>query len=142
MPIVLDGEVVTDKEAQSLRRMVAHDCKEFAGQFFDMDRSEKFRASWDAIGKTVRKSPQDCFVDHAWKHFIVHVRAWYAEKLKNPGIPEKEKDKLHKAMLLEAILGADQNAESPVQLAPNTQQFIGDKHENTHIADTYGKSVH
>lgn len=138
MPLNIEGELVSDEEVIDILRMIDHDCKQFAGAFFEEDRSKKFRKTWNEVGKLSRRSPQDCFVDHAWKHFVVHVRAWYANRLSNPVIPEKEAERLHKALIIEYQRGQAKNAKDVLQLAPGTQQFVGDRKENQHISNEYG----
>lgn len=138
MPLLVDGELLQDEEIIDILKMIDHDCKEFAGAFFEEDRSKKFRRTWNTVGKLSKRSAQDCFVDHAWKHFVVHVRAWYADKLASPNVSEKEKEKLHKALIIEYQRGQSKEAKDVIQMAPNTQQFIGDKTENKHISETYG----
>lgn len=138
MPLNVDGEIIQDDEIIDILRMIDHDCKEFAGAFFEEDRSKKFRRTWQKVGQLSRRSAQDCFVDHAWKHFVVHVRAWYAHKLADPGIPEKEKERLHKALIIEYMRGQAKEAKDVLQLKPGTQQFEGDPAENKHISETYG----
>lgn len=142
MPLLVDGDLLQDDEILTILHMIDHDCKEFAGAFFEEDRSKKFRRTWHQVGKLSRKSPQDCFVDHAWKHFVVHVRAWYADRLADPHTLPSEKDRLHKALIIEYMRGTSQKAESVIQMAPGTQQFDGDKIENKHISETYGDTVH
>jgi len=142
MPLLVDGELVDDEEIVSILKMIDHDCREFAGAFFEEDRSRKFRKTWNEVGRLSKRSAQDCFVDHAWKHFVVHVRAWYANRLSNPVIPEKEAQRLHRALIIEYMKGKSQKAEDVLQLAPNTQQFVGDKDENRHISEQFGETVH
>lgn len=138
MPLLVDGDLVQDDEIHDILKMIDHDCKEFAGAFFEEDRSKKFRKTWNEVGKLTKRSAQDCFVDHAWKHFVVHVRAWYASRLSNPVLPEKEAVKLHRALLIEYMRGQSKDAKDVLQLAPGTQQFVGDKNENKHISEQYG----
>lgn len=138
MPLNIEGEIVQDDEIRDILHMIDHDCKEFAGAFFEEDRSRKFRRTWEKVGKLSRRSAQDCFVDHAWKHFVVHVRAWYAHKLSDPGLPEKEQARLHRALIIEYMRGTAQQAKDVLQMTPGTQQFNGDKTENRHISETYG----
>jgi hypothetical protein len=136
--MIIDGEEVSDKEVFDVIRMMDHDCKEFAGQFFEEDRSKKFRKSWNEVGKLSKRSPQDAFVAHAWKHFVVHVRAWYASRLADPNEPEAMKVTLHRALIIQANWSQSAQAKDVLQLAPGTQQFAGDKFENKAIAETYG----
>ena len=138
MPLNIEGELVSDEEIIEILRMIDHDCKEMAGLFFEEDRSNKFRKTWKQVGELSRRSAQDCFVDHAWKHFVVHVRAWYAHRLSNPVIPEKEALRLHRALIIEYQRGLAKSAKDVLQLAPGTQQFEGDKQENRHISEEYG----
>lgn len=143
MPLLVDGELLQDPEIIDLLKMIDHDCKEFAGAFFEEDRSKKFRRTWNNIGKLTRRSAQDCFVDHSWKHFVVHVRAWYAHQLDQLRdqvdlASEKKKDRLHKALIIEYMRGTSKKAEDVIQMAPDTQAFQGDKADNKFISESFG----
>lgn len=140
MPVMVDGELLEDEEVKDLLNMVNHDCKEFAGVFFENDRSEKFRNSWNDVGQQLKRSPQDCFVEHAAKHFIVHVRAWYAQKLGDPKEKPKNKERMHKALILQTMIAqAQTETEQTIQMTPGDEQFKGDRKENANINETYGK---
>lgn len=142
MPVMVDGELLPDNELRNLLHMLDHDCKEMAGQFFDNGRSAKFRAVWNDVGAQLKRSPQDCFVDHAWKHFMVFVRAWYAQRLTDPAEPEYMKVRMHKALVIQGMMSAvAANAETPVQMQPDTEQFEGDKSENKHTDENFGVRV-
>lgn len=140
--MIIDGEEVSDKEVFDVIRMMDHDCKEFAGQFFEEDRSTKFRKSWEEVGKLSKRPAWKCFVAHSWKHFMVHVRTWYAERLRDGGplyeADERMRVTLHRALIIQASFSQSEQAKDVLQLSPGTQQFVGDKFENKHIAKTYG----
>jgi hypothetical protein len=150
MPIDINGEIVPDDEIRDILRMIDHDCKEQAGDFFEQDRSAKFRKTWNEVGILTRRDPQDCFVDHAWKHFHVHVKAIYTRRLTqyidnilhidNPAYEKDEyvRDRLFKALIMMGMMSKAAEAQDVLQMAPGTQQFEGDKTENKHISETYG----
>lgn len=144
VPLNIEGELIQDDEIIDILKMIDHDCKEFAGAFFEEDRSKKFRRTWNEVGKLSGRSAQDCFVDHSWKHFVMHVRAWYANRLTNPVIPEKEAIRLHRALIIEYMRGKGKTAQDVLQLSPGTQQFVGDREENRHISEEFGdgETVH
>jgi hypothetical protein len=71
-------------------------------------------------------------------HFAEHVRQLYTQMLTNPKVEEADKYRMHQALIVQATLGAT-SQHVPVQLAPNTQQFVGDKYENKQIAADYGE---
>jgi hypothetical protein len=45
---------------------------------------------------------------------------------------------MHQALIVQAVLGA-QSQETPIQMAPGTQQFEGEKFENKQIAAAFGE---
>lgn len=145
--MIVDGEELSQAEEADLRRMVEHDCKEFAAEFFESDgtnfgargRSKKFRKSWNEVGRLLRKDPCEVFVNLKWKHFTVHVKAWYAHRL--PNEPETVQARLYKALVIINALSLEPEAQDVLQLAPDTKAFDGDKFENRHIAETYGEEA-
>ena len=110
--------------------MIVHDAKEFAGTFYEHNRSDKFRATWPDQRDYVRQN---------WKHFVVHVRAVYADMLTRNDVPQEQKDRIYDALLHDARKSHTDAAEQPLQLAPNTEAFVGDRRENTRTVETYGK---
>ena len=128
--IPINGEQIPVSEALSLVRMLCNDAKQIAGEFHNMNRSVKFRLNW----------PNEyLFADANWKNFLEAARTMYAERLGDPKTPPKEARMMHLALVLQTM--AEQGAEqSPrLQIAPNTQQFVGDPFENRKIADQFGK---
>ncbi len=109
--------------------MIIRDAKELAGQFHDMQRSKKFRRLWPRW--------QD-YVEEKWPHFVDAVRRTYSELLGKAHVKQEDKDLMYEALLTEAPGSIDPRADTTLQIAPNTQQFIGDKHENQTISDVFG----
>lgn len=128
--IVVNGEVLTVGEAQSLIRMICNDAKQIAGEFHNMERSAKFRANW----------PNEyVFADTQWKNFIEAARAMYAARLGNPKTTAADARKMHLAIVLYTMAEQGAEKDSRLQIAPNTQQFDGDPFENRKIVEDYGK---
>ncbi len=125
----VSGQQITTKEAADLVAMLLHDAKEIAGVFYDMNRSMKFRLNWPL---------QDNFVDANWKNFVEAARGLYAERLGDPKTPPEEARKMHLAIVLQEMIGHGQEKDNRLQLAPNTQQFEGDKRENKKIIEKFG----
>lgn len=113
-------------------RMIVHDAKEFAGVFYDQNRSAKFRATWPN---------QDQYVLQCWPHFVEHVRKAYAEMLTRNDVTQAMKDQIYAALIADAPGASQADADAPLQLAPNTQQFHGDAHENKVIEDAWTKAA-
>lgn len=128
--IEINGEQITAEEAASLVRMLCSDAKQVAGEFHGMNRSAKFRANWPS---------EYVFADAEWKNFVEAVRTMYAVRLRDPKTPPAEARRMHLAIVLHTM--AEQGAEKDprIQLAPNSQQFVGDPYENRKIVNDYGK---
>lgn len=135
--MIVDGENLSDIQVSRLLDMVKKDAQEYAGQFFDQCRSVKFRKAWVEVGLRAGRDAQLCFVDAQWGHFVEHVRALYADMLSSPKVSEDDKHKIHQALIIQAVLG-DRSQNAPVQMAPGSQQFHGEKYENNKIAENFG----
>ena len=101
------------------------------------DRSDDGAVAWTEVGLRAGRDPQMCFVDQQWGHFVEHVRMLYAEMLTNPKVSEPDKYRIHQALIVQAML-SEVSQNTPIQMAPGTQQFEGEKYENKHIAAAFG----
>lgn len=136
--MIVDGQNLTNREVRKLLEMFRKDCQEYAGQFFDRCRSVKFRTAWGEVGLREGRDAQMCFVEAQWSHFAEHVRTLYVGMLTDEKVVEDDKYRIHQALIVQATLGAA-SQHVPVQLAPGTQQFEGEKYENKQIAQTFGE---
>lgn len=114
---------------------IMHEAKEFAGVFYDQDRSALFRSMWPS---------QDEYVKFKWPHFVVAVRDVWATMLGRDDVPEAHKKYIYEALIGDAAGARSHQASDVVQLAPNTQQFEGDPFENRETAKNIanGGSTH
>lgn len=134
----IDGEDLGASQIEFYRRTLKNDCVKFAGEFHGMNRSKKFRANW----------PNEYeFADRFWKKFVSAVRQLYAQQLANPHTPEESKKTIHRCLVIDAMTNAELEKslfemDNSLQLAPNTQQFIGDKKENAGISENWGDEAH
>ena len=127
--ILVNGEQISTKEAAQLVGMIRDDAKEVAGQFHNMNRSEKFRVNW----------PNEYyFAESEWKSFVEAVRLMYTERLADPLTSDAEKRKLHLALVIEHMVAQAGEADNRLQIKPNTQQFVGDPFENRKIKNQFG----
>lgn len=130
--MLVNGEQIPKSEACELLRMFYNDCKQIAGQFYEHERSEKFRANW----------PIDTvYVNCNWRNFFQETRQAYAELL---GRPDEQVSPYDKRRIFLAIALHDQVEKvSPkfegVQIAKDSPQFWGDKRENKNISELWGK---
>ena len=109
--------------------MIVHDAKEAAGQFFERNRSRKFRANW----------PSDTeFVAVKWPHFVDGVRQMYASLCGDPSVDEFDKVKMFEALTNEAPRAFSDAAASPLPLIKGTEAFEGDKRENNRTVESFG----
>lgn len=127
--IVINGEQLTRTEAASLVRMLLNDAKQIAGEFHGMNRSEKFRINWPDEYK---------FADANWKSFVSAARQMYADRLADPLTTPADARRMHLALVLQHMMAQGEETDNRLQLAPNTQQFEGDKAENTKIKEKFG----
>lgn len=128
--IIINGERVEKAQAMELLKGLYHEAEEMAGEFHGKDRSEKFRANWP---------DEYLFAKANWKSFVQEARKRYAERLGDPNVPAAEKVNIHRALVLEHEIAQGQERDTRLQLAPNSQQFEGDRFENLKIADKFGK---
>lgn len=144
--MIVDGENLTNSEVRRLVKFFDHECKEMAGEFFeqcrkgllgDAGRSEKFRAFWSEVGFRCGKDPQLCYVESHYQNFAEDVRRVLAGLLGRPDVREIDKEQIHKALVVQEILGMN-SQHTPVQLHKDSQQFAGDGYEVKQIATTYG----
>ena len=127
--IEINGEQISEHEAQSLIKMLLEDAKRMAGEFHTMNRSKKFRINWPDEYK---------FANSEWRNFVDATITLYGEQLGNPNINTVDKRRLHLAVVLWAQIGKVASKDNRLQLKPNTQQFEGDAYENKKIVETYG----
>lgn len=125
----INGEFVSSEEASELIRMLYNDARQVAGVFHGMNRSKKFRKNW----------PNEyVFAESEWKTFIAATRQMYVDRLKDPLTLPYDAQRMFKALYLERLASQDQETDNRLQLAPNTQQFVGDPHENKKISEKFG----
>lgn len=132
--INVNGEKIGRDEYFKIMEMLYHDAKEIAGVFHGENRSDKFRVNWP---------DEYAFVEANWKTFIQAARALYAERLGDPKLKPDEARKMHLAIVLQqmAEVGMRERghkADTRLQLAPGTQQFVGDPRENRGIMTKFG----
>lgn len=147
--MIVDGERLSNSEVRKLTKFFDDECREAAGQFFDMcrkgafgdaGRSEKFRAFWSEVGFRCGKDPQICYVESHYQNFAEDVRSALAGLLARHDVAEHDKQRIHKALVVQEILGID-SQHVPVQLKKDSQQFAGDGYENKQTASTFGNHV-
>lgn len=127
--IEINGERIPKSEVADCIKMLLHDAKEYAGQFHNQNRSEKFRLNWPS---------EYVFADANWQYFIDATRRLYAELLGNEKVKPRDKRRMHIALVGHSMATKDAplNPRSPIM--PGTQQFEGDKFENKKIIDKFG----
>jgi hypothetical protein len=126
----INGEFVSSKDAADLIKMLYNDAKQVAGVFHGMNRSKKFRKNW----------PNEyVFAESEWKTFVAATRQMYVDRLKDKKTLPSDAKKMFQALYLERLASVDQEQDTRLQLAPNTQQFEGDKYENKQISEKFGE---
>lgn len=126
----INGEELSPEDVLELKLLVQNEAKQVAGEFHNMNRSEKFRKNW----------PNEyVFADTQYRNFIAATRLMLTKQLSDDTVPVKTKNKIAKALIIQAMESATTETDNRLQLAPNTQQFVGDKYENRKIVDQFGK---
>lgn len=147
--MLVDGEILSQQEVRRLIKAFDKECKEAAGQFFDQcrkgvfgdaGRSEKFRAFWSEVGLRCGVAPEIAYVESHYQNFAEDVRKAWAGLLARPDVTAKDKETIHKALIIQEMLGL-QSQHVPIQLARDSQQFAGDPYEVRETAKTYGNHV-
>ena len=129
--MIINGENVSPQEQRKILKMLRHDAEEVAGEFYDMERSEKFRLNWP---------DQDQFVKSEWKNFVAAVRLMYTARLGDPNTPPKDADKMFKAIVMQNMMSQGRETDTRLQIMPNTQTFMGDRAENRRTIEKFGKT--
>jgi hypothetical protein len=146
--MIVDGERLSRTEVRKLVKYFNDECREAAGIFFDQcrkglmadaGRSDKFRAFWREIGFRCGKDPQICYVESHYQNFAEDVRRALAGALARPDVPEFQKQRVHKALIVQQMLG-ENSQHTPVQLAKDSQTFAGDRFENKQTAINFGNA--
>lgn len=105
--------------------------RQFAGVFFEQNRSKKFRLLWGTSDKQ-----QDRYIDHNWKSFIAPAREVMVKMLANPATPQDQKDMIYEALCQENIV-QQVVAQDSALLQPErgTEAFDGEKVRNREVDD-------
>lgn len=149
MGLIVDGERLSKREVRKLVDYFDHECKEMAGAFFeqcrtgkfgDAGRSEKFRAFWSEVGFRCGVEPVEAYIVSHYQNFAEDVRRELAGLLARPDVKEADKETIHKALIVQEMLGMT-SQHTPVQLQKDSQQFAGDAFETKDIAKVFGNRV-
>jgi len=131
--VLVNGKEIPVREARKRIKLIYDLARNIAGEFHDMERSDKFRANWP---------DQDEFVKHEWRTFVQAARIMITTNiLSKQEVPVKDKDEYFEALIIEREISKGQETDARLQLMPNTQQFIGDKYENRKIKEKFGDST-
>lgn len=145
--MIVDGERLSNREVRRLITFFDRECKEAAADFFDRcrkgllgdaGRSEKFRTFWAEVGFRCGRDPQECYAETHYTNFAEDVRRALAGMLRRNDVSERDKNDIHKALIVQQMLGS-KSQHIPVQLTRDSQQFAGDGYETRAIEETYGK---
>lgn len=98
--------------------------REIAGQFFDKNRSPKFRMLWGTSDKQ-----QNFYVDQNWRSFIEPARQAMAAMLADPAIPDENKQEIYAALCQDrnVELMNKGGASGIIQVEPDSEQYEGSK---------------
>lgn len=134
--ICIGGEVITPFDAMKLVDFLYAHAFELAGQFYENERSEKFRVNWpDAYD----------FAEANRKAFVQQARADFTAVIANPKTDPAKAKRMYLALLAERAFAAGleqmgQEADSQLQVLKGTQTFEGDRKENRKTLDTFGNA--
>jgi hypothetical protein len=128
--IIVNGVRLTTKDAAKRVKVIYNLARECAGEFYDMERSEKFRTNWP---------DQDEFVKSEWKSFVAQARLMLTKVLHGAEMTP-ENDEIHQALVIEREISKGIESDSRLQIMKDSQQFVGDKFENRKILEKFGKA--
>jgi hypothetical protein len=147
--MIVDGQKLSQQEVRRLVKAFNDECRNVAGEFYDQcrkgllgdaGRSEKFRTFWTEVGFRCGRDPQVCYVETHYLNFAEDVRKIWAGLLARPDVTERDKETIHKALIVQEVLGLH-SQHVPVQLSKDSQQFAGDPFEVKETAKTFGNHV-
>ena len=129
--IIVNGVRLTVKEAGKRIKVIYDLAKEIAGEFYDMNRSDKFRINWP---------DQDEFAASEWKSFVESARILLTQMLTKQEVPTSDKDRIAQALIIETEIAQGMERDARLQIFKGSQQFFGDKYENKNILEKFGKA--
>ena len=129
--IIVNGVRLSIAEASKRIKIIYDLAREIAGEFYDMNRSEKFRINWP---------DQDQFAASEWRTFVEAARLMLTEKLTDDKVSIPEKDKISHALIIETHISKGMETDDRLQIMKDSQQFWGDKYENQKILQKFGKA--
>lgn len=129
--MIVGNEELEEREARELVAMIINDARDIAGQFHQLNRSDKFRANW----------PNEyAYAESEWRSFVQATLQAYAESMGDPRLPERDKRRLFLARLLWAQVEAGApEAYAGVAIRKGSEQFAGDAFENRQIVNRFGR---
>ncbi len=132
--LAIGGEVIAVADAIKLVDGLYNHAYELAGQFYEKNRSAKFRINWP--------NAYD-FAEVNRKAFVEQARADYSAELANPKTEPKRARHIYLALLIERAFATGLEAlgkesDTQLQVRKGTETFEGDKAENRKLVETYG----
>lgn len=129
--MMVNGEQIPKSKVMELIRMLCNDAKELAGQFHELNRSEKFRENWP--------NPY-VYADCNWRGYVDAVIKAYGTLCGMETVPEYDKRRMFLAIALwQQIASEAPEHYAGIPMQPGTQAFEGDKRENRRIVERFGK---
>ncbi len=125
-------EELSAAEVAKRIRIIYDKARDLAGEFYDNDRSDKFRANWPS---------QDEYAKCNWKSYVEEARSQLVARLADPHYPITEKNKIWSAIVLERKINETKPMDPGIQIRKDSQQFVGDKRENKKITEKFGNST-
>lgn len=132
--LAIGGEIISAGDAMKLVDFLYAHASELAGQFYEKNRSPKFRINWpDAYA----------FADANKKAFVEQARADFSAMLGNPRTNPNTAKRVYLALLVERAFatGLEQmgrGADTQLQVKSGTQAFEGDRAENRKTMEAFG----
>ena len=103
--------------------------RQFAGTFFEMNRSKRFRSIWGTSDKK-----QDYYIDKNWTYFIKPAKEVMVKMLTDPMVTQGQKDAIYLALCQENVVAQLVAGESgSLQMEKDSEHFDGDKALNKDV---------
>ena len=125
-PVIDMGKLAIARYGQEVivtHLTVEYIARQFAGTFFELNRSKRFRSIWGTSDKK-----QNYYIDKNWAYFIQPAKECMTKMLTDPLVPQDQKDAVYLALCQEnAVTQLVTRESGSLQMEKDSEHFDGDK---------------